>query len=131
MAITLGSLPLPPGCRWSDEFSWLPTSQETTYSLTGSLLVEQATRQAGRPITLVGGQNFAWLTRAEVISLKSLLDAGAPMTLTLHDARSFSVLPAGEDALQVAPLPVVMDSGPANPSNSTRYVLESLKLIEV
>jgi hypothetical protein len=131
MAITLGALKLPDGLRFSDEFSWGPLAQETDYTLTGSLIVEQATRQAGRPITLIGGIDFAWLTRAEVLAIQALLATGATMTLTLHDLRTFTVLPVGDEALQVSPLPIVKDSGPANPSSSTRYVLESLSLIEV
>ena len=130
MAITLNSLVLPSGLRWDDEFAWSPVAQVTTYSLTGALVVEQATKQAGRPITLIGGKSFAWLTRAEVVSLQALLDTGAVLTLTLHDARTFSVLPA-EAPLAVSPLPIVQDSGPADPSSGARYVLESLKLMEV
>lgn len=131
MAITLDTVTLPQGCVWSDEFDWTPVTQATAYSLTGALIVEQAEKQAGRPITLVGGKNFAWLTRTEVTALKALLDAGDEMTLTLHDSRTFTVLPAGDEPLTVTPLPRVLDSGFANPGSSAWYVLESLKLIEV
>lgn len=131
MALTLDTVTLPPGCVWQDEFDWTPVSQATAYSLTGALLVEQSEKQAGRPITLVGGKDFAWLTRAEVEALKTLLNAGAAMTLTLHDARPFTVLPAGEEPLKVSLLPRVKDSGPANPSSGAYYVLDTLTLIEV
>ena len=130
MSIHLNSLPLPDGLRFSDEYDWTPVAVATDYSLTGALIVEQATKQAGRPITLIGGKEFAWLTRAQVETLKALLDAGAEMTLTLHDSRTFQVIPTA-DPLRVAALPVVKDSGPADPSSTTRYVLESLALIEV
>ena len=131
MALTLGALTLPQGLRWADEFTWSPITQATQYSLTGALIIEQAEKQAGRPITLEGGREFAWLTRTEVAALKALLDAGEEMTLTLHDARTFTVLPAGDEPLTVRALPVVKDSGPANPSSGARYILETLKLIEV
>lgn len=131
MAITLGAFTLPQGLVWADEFDWSPLAQSTEYSLTGALIVEQAEKQAGRPITLVGGREFAWMTRSEVIALKTLLDTGAVMTLTLHDARTFTVLPASDEPLAVSALPIVKDSGPANPSSGAWYVLESLKLIEV
>lgn len=130
MAITLDAAALPDGLRWSDEFAWSPLAQATEYSLTGALIVEQSAKQAGRPITLTGGKDFAWLTRAEVEALKALLDAGDEMTLTLHDFREFQVVPAAE-SLTVSPLPIVRDSGPANPSSAARYVLESLKLLAV
>lgn len=131
MAITLGTITLPQGLRWADEYDWSPIMQSTSYSLTGALIVNQATKLAGRPITLVGGKDFAWLTRTEVIALKVLLDAGEEMTLTLHDNQSFTVLPAGDEPLTVSALPIVKDSGPANPSGSAFYILETLKLIEV
>lgn len=131
MAITLGIVTLPQGLRWTDEFAWSDLAQSTTYTLTGSLVVEQTTRLAGRPITLIGSKDFAWITRTNLETLKILLDAGEQMILTLHDNRTFTVLPDGPAALQVSALPIVKDSGPANPSSGAWYVLESLKLIEV
>ncbi|HOW75590.1 MAG TPA: hypothetical protein PK959_06620 [Candidatus Competibacteraceae bacterium] len=131
MAITLGTITLPQGLVWVDEFDWTPLAQSTGYSLTGALIVEQAEKQTGRPITLLGGIEFAWMTRAEVIALKTGLDAGTAMTLTLHDSRTFTVLPAGDEPLSVSALPIIKNSGPANPSSGAWYVLESLKLIEV
>lgn len=131
MAITLGAVTLPQGLVWSDEFDWTPIAQSTEYSLTGALIVEQAEKQTGRPITLLGGREFAWLTRSEVTALKTLLNTGAVMTLTLHDARTFNVLPESDAPLAVSALPIVKDSGPSNPSSGAWYVLESLKLIEV
>ena len=116
---------------WSDEFAWSPLLQATEYSLTGALIVEQATKQAGRPITLIGGRTWAWLTRAEAATLKELLNAGDEMTLTLHDSRTFTVLPAGDDPLAVAPLPRVRDSGLADAGDDNWLVLGSLKLLEV
>lgn len=132
MAITLDTVTLPSGCVWRDEFDWTPFAlSEIQYSLTGVPIIQYGVKQAGRPITLVGGKDFAWLTRTEVAALKALLDAGEEMTLTLHDARTFTVLPAGDEPLTVRALPVVKDSGPANPSSGARYILETLKLIEV
>lgn len=131
MAITLNALPLPQGLLWNDEFTWSPLAQTTEYSLTGALIVEQATKQAGRPITLSGSRRFAWITRAQAAALKTLLDTGAPMTLTLHDARTFTVLPADAEPLSVSPLPRVQDSGFADAGATAWLVLETLKLIEV
>lgn len=131
MSIYLNNIKLPDGLRFSDEFTWSPLTQATEYSLTGALIVHQGEKQAGRPITLEGGKDFAWLTRTEVAALKTLLDAGEEMTLTLHDARTFTVLPAGDEPLTVTALPIVKDSGPANPSSEAIYFIENLKLIEV
>lgn len=134
MAITLNGLALPDGLRWSDEFTWSPLRTTRDYSLTGALILQTAERQAGRPITLIGGERWAWMTRANLLSLKTLLDTyAASMTLVLHDARSFAVTPVyeGDGPLDATAKAVVQDSGLANPSASAWYVINFLKLITV
>ena len=132
MTITLGSTTLPPGMRWADEYAWGADTSSTEYSVTGALIIQRATKQAGRPITLTGGASFAWVTKTYLEALKTDLmtypDSG--LTLTLHDGRSFTVIPT-TNPLDVTPLPVVGDSGPANPSGSTLYALNSLKFVEI
>jgi hypothetical protein len=53
-------LPLPDDLLWADEHAWSPVVATVSYLLTGALLVQSATRQAGRPITLVGPPDMAW-----------------------------------------------------------------------
>ena len=43
----------------------------TSYLITGALLIQSATRQAGRPITLVGAPDMAWVTRAAIEQLRA------------------------------------------------------------
>lgn len=140
MAITLtapaGSIALPDNLIWEDEDEWDPLSQNQDYTLTGALVVEESARLAGRPVTLAGGKAWAWLTRAQLATLRALGDAaGVSMTLTLHDATSLAVTPRrdgpGGAWVEAAPLPVVDDSGPADPSGSTRYSLERVRLMEL
>lgn len=134
MAITLNGLALPDGLRWSDEFTWSPLQTTRDYSLTGALILQSAERLAGRPITLIGGERWAWMTRANLLALQTLLDTdAASLTLILHDARSFAVTPVyeGDGPLDATPKAVVQDSGLANPSSSAWYVINSLKLITV
>ena len=135
MAITLGILTLPSGLVWSDELTWTPVQQSQEYSLTGALLLEISEKQAGRPITLTGqssGRDYtAWITRSDLLTLKAALEVpGATFTLTLHDARTFTVM-AAESPLDVEPLPIYGSFAPANPTENRRYVLKALKLIEV
>lgn len=135
MAIMLGSLPLCDGLVWSDEFAWTPVQQSQEYSLTGALLMEVGTKQAGRPITLTGqasGRDYtAWITRADLLTLKAALDVpGATFTLTLHDARTFTVT-AAADPLDAEPLPVYGSFAPASPASGHRYHLKTLKLMTV
>ena len=134
MAITLDTFTLPDGLRWTDEFAWSPTAQQTGYLVAGALLVEESVKQAGRPITLVGGQAWAWMQRAEVEALHAALSAAdARFTLSLHDGRQFTVIPRqdGDGPLIARALPVVRDSGPADPVASSQYIIERIRLLEV
>ena len=68
---------LPDDLLWADEHAWSPAVASVSYLLTGALLVQSATRQAGRPITLVGPSDMAWVTRATVATLHTW--AAAPL----------------------------------------------------
>ncbi len=137
MAITLGAITLPAGLVWSDETGWSALIQTVEYSLTGALIVQQAVRQAGRPITLVGqssgNDHTAWITRANLLALKTQLDAGSPATLTLHDARTFSVIARldSDSSIDTEPLPVAGSFLPANPASGDWYVLRAVRLMTV
>jgi hypothetical protein len=58
MAITLTNpagattLTLPDALNWVDEYAWSPVVQAKTYTTTGALLIEEATKQHARD----GGQ---------------------------------------------------------------------------
>lgn len=145
MAITLGALVLPSGLIWSDEHAWSPVEQATERTLSGALVIEEATKQKGRPITLSGARDgdeyTTWIARAQTYlgyaSLESLraalLVAEAALTLTLHDGRTFAVAPRhdGEGPLQVSPLPVYRSFAPANPGADSLYALGAIRLIQV
>lgn len=90
------ALPLPDDLLWADEHAWSPAVASVSYLLTGALLVQSATRQAGRPITLVGPSDMAWVTRGAVSTLHTwaavpLAAASGRFELTLRDARVFTV----------------------------------------
>ncbi len=81
---------------WSDEHAWTPAVSSVSYLITGALLVQSATRQAGRPITLVGQADMAWVTRTTLEALRSwaavaLSDTTGRFVLTLADGRNFTV----------------------------------------
>ena len=70
---------------WQDEFSWSPVDQATGYSTTGALLVDVALKQAGRPITLMGSETAAWITRALCEMLQAWAELpGIQLTLVLR-----------------------------------------------
>lgn len=138
MAITLGAITLPPGLTWTDEQEWSPIDQQTSYSLTGALIVEEAEKQAGRPITLTGqsdgSAHTAWMTRAQIAALRAALDTPlAQFTLTLHDGRTFTVIPRrdGNGPLQCTPLAVFKSIAPANPDESHFYSGIVIRLLEI
>lgn len=94
--IILDGLALPGDLVWTDEYQWCVVERSAEYGLTGSLIVEESVKQAGRPITLEAKNEFRgpiWLDRSIVNDLvaKAAI-TGKQMTLTLSDGRSFSVM---------------------------------------
>lgn len=126
--MTLDSIELPDDLIWEDEFSWSPVVQNTGYSLTGALLIQENTKQAGRPITLVGSSDMGWITRSTIEALKTKRDAaGSEMTLTLPDDRSFTVMFRQEDTpLDFSPVLSLNTY-----ENGEYFELRALRLMEV
>jgi hypothetical protein len=145
MAITLGALVLPSGLVWSDEFAWTPVAQNMDRTLTGALVIEEATKTAGRPITLTGshaGADYTALVArgqayrgfSSLNALKTaLMASGATFTLTLHDARTFTVVPRqdADGPLSVESMPAYKDFAPADPDNASLYFVAAIRLMEI
>lgn len=105
MPIRLATVPLPADLEWVDEFAWTPVSQTITPTLTGALVIEEHALQAGRPITLVGGMEAAWVARTTLLALTALLTPTRVMTLTLADNRLFTVMwRHGDKPLEAQPI---------------------------
>ena len=109
MAITLtynaATLTLPDDLSWSDEFTWAPVVQNKTYTTTGALLIEEATRQAGRPISLEGDRDRAWCTRQLVTTLYAWASiANITMALTLRGVTRSVTFDHEKGALQGFPV---------------------------
>lgn len=136
--ITLDGVQLPDGLVWADETAWTPVVQSVAYTLSGAVVVEETTKQTGRPITLEGGRSgrtsWAWMPRSNMLSLRSLLNAPEQtLTLALHDGRSFTVV-ARHDAdgpMKARALPAIGEKAPANPSSDHNYVIHTLRFLEV
>ena len=100
------ALPLPDDLLWADEHAWSPAVASTSYLITGALLIQSATRQAGRPITLVGAPDMAWVTRAAVEQLRAwaalaVSEATGRFELTLTDAWVWDVYRSARFVKQV------------------------------
>jgi hypothetical protein len=89
---TLDNIAIPDDLLWSDEFDWTPLEVSVERTLTGVNLIQTGTKTGGRNITLVGGADYGWASRATVDALLAKLTATAAMTLTLPGNRVFSVL---------------------------------------
>ena len=87
----LDDITLPEDLEWTDEWSWTPFAEQAGHALDGTLIVERsAPAAAGRPVTLEGATNLAWVRRETLEALHDALNR-SEMTLTLWDDRVLSV----------------------------------------
>lgn len=55
----------------TDEHDWSPVVATSDYTLTGSLVIQQGIRLAGKPVTLQSQEDLGWLTRSTVNLLRA------------------------------------------------------------
>jgi hypothetical protein len=128
---SLAEIALPNDLLWVDEFKWTPVSSTGSYSLAGSLIIEQGVKLAGRPITLEPPElEMAWVSRTTVHALKeaaSLPDRKFKLLLEYPtDSREFLVVFAPDtDPIEASPV----KGFPGHADGDWFRV--SLKLIEV
>ena len=128
LTIEANVIELPPGLVWEDEFAWAPVAQKAEVTVAGALVVQEGVQLAGRPITLIGGEDACWIARSDLEALYAAMQtAGRTMILTLHDSRTFMVMwrrnPQPIEAKQLFRM--------EEPTAATFYVIETLKFIEV
>jgi hypothetical protein len=103
---TLDTITLPDYLYWQDEI-WSPVEQSAEYNTDGSMDVQVSTKQAGRPITLVGADDRAWISRGTLLDLLAFASTpGKQMTYTHSDARTFTVMFNFDGGLPVKADPV-------------------------
>lgn len=121
------SLSLPDDLLWTDEHAWSPAVSSVSYLITGALLIQSATRQSGRPITLVGPADMAWVTRAVVDALYDWASVPAQsFELTAADARVFTVVFRHQDtAIEAEPILGIPSRSPSD------FYRLTLRLMEV
>lgn len=119
------TITLPSDLSWLDEFAWSPVEQDEEYSLTGALIVQQGVKQAGRPITLVGGDDACWVPRSTVTSLFSLLGTeDETLTLNFHGTEYTVIWRHGETPVDAKPVVRIR-----NPDANHKYTI-TLRLRE-
>jgi hypothetical protein len=104
MAITLDDITLPPDLIWVDEYAHTPVKQSVSVAVNGALIVEAAAQTKGRPITLQGGDEAAWIDRTtlELLRVKQY-QAGLIMALD-HNGTSYSVLFVQPGGIEAKPI---------------------------
>jgi hypothetical protein len=123
----LGSLQIPRGMIWVDEFDWASVDRSSEYGLTGALVLDAAVKTNGRPITLQGVDDQGHILRSAVQSLYAM--AATPLAsypLVLADGQSFTVQFApGDSPVKAYPI-----GRPEAPGASYRYVA-TVRLVTV
>lgn len=121
------TLTLPGDLAWIDEYAWTPVVQSAPrYSVDGAMFIVTGTRQAGRPITLQGADDRAWITRAVVNQLAAWRDVpGQQLTLTLRDVAR-TVVFRHDDAPVIEADPILFYGDPINddPYRATIKLME-------
>lgn len=124
---TTTTLDLPPDLFWADEFTWSPVEQSADFALDGAVIVQTATRQAGRPITLQSGSEFAWLRRDVLDQLRAWANnAGQELTLTIRGAPR-TVIFRHQDAPVIEAEMVLYHAAPTEETDYTA----TIRLMEV
>lgn len=133
ISLTAGSttIELDPDLQWVDRHSWSPVVQQATHSVTGNLIVDEAVKLAGRPITLQPpDSDAAWMPLATVSQLEAL--AAVPdreMLLSFHGT-TFTVRFRYTDGAAVEAEPRYFVRDPAPGGFGDDY-LTTLRFIEI
>ena len=86
------TITLPDDLEWSDEYDWDTIRQDVQPMIGGGISISENVLTAGRPLTLVSGENV-WVTKTVLDQVYTMLNnADKQMTLTLPDARAFTVM---------------------------------------
>lgn len=122
----LGTIQIPRGMIWVDEFNWSAVVKSIERSITGALIIDAAPLTAGRPITLQGEESQGWIRRTALLALQELANvSGETYELQMADGRSFSVQFAAEEPLSAKPI-----ARPELPADTHPYVA-TLRLITI
>ncbi|MBF9263608.1 hypothetical protein [Paracidovorax cattleyae] len=122
--------------QWTDEFAWSPVEQATAYSTTGALLVDVAVKQAGRPITLVGTDTAAWISRALCDTLQAWASLpGIELDLVVRGVARRVIFDHAQGGFSASPISKIQDSDitavMAGEIDAELLYLPTFKFIEV
>lgn len=127
MNMFLDSIELP-GLVIANDMTGTAIRATASKTLSGRSVVWEEQTTGGRTLDLVGGSDYGWLTRADLLALNALANtAGATATLTLADASTITVRFRHEDtAIEATPL-----VARPNPEGTDYYNNVTIRLMEV
>lgn len=105
-------LTLPPDLIWTDELAWARAEMATERSISGALVVDYAQRtNDGRPMTLAGGDDHAWCSRATLLTLRAWADEPMLLLTLQRNGTTYTVIFDIEDGA-IEEMPIVPFSDP-------------------
>lgn len=125
-AISLDGITLPADLQWPDEFNWSGVRQRIETTLSGALVVEDTSQTKGRPITLEGGQNAAWVKRSTVKALHTIAQVASAVYVLDYHGTTYNVM----FNQAAGPISAEEVQRLANPDDDHLYTL-TLRLFEV
>lgn len=75
-----------------EQYTWAQLQMQKTYSVTGALIVQTGQKQTGRAITLQGDDQHAWVTRADLATLRTLAATPGIVLTLLFRGATYSVM---------------------------------------
>lgn len=92
MSRQIGSVVLPDNIQWTNQFDWVPVSQETARTLKGNQVLWAMPVQAGQPITLELFRGVSWLTTDQVTAIQTMAAVAGAVYPLVWDALAFNVV---------------------------------------
>jgi hypothetical protein len=118
---------LPNDLEWQDEYEWDTIRQDIQPMIGGGRVISENTVTTGRPITLVSGDEV-WIAKSVLDDLFDMLNnTDKSMTLTLPDARTFTVMFDRSEGTPVEAKPIWRK----RIQEDTDYYTLTIKLMEV
>lgn len=110
-----------------DEFAWVGLEAEVTRTLGGNVLIWEREIN-GKPINLVGGSDFGWITRLQLKSLFAIASVPRSVYSLDYNGILYQVRFRSEDKTPIEATPLVPRT---NYEDTDYYNNVKLKLMEV
>jgi hypothetical protein len=126
MTTQISSITLDHDLIWTDEYTAPTAAGSSARTVDGHLVMQSSGIVSGRPLTLRGGADHGWLTKATLDLLRSLsATPGVTFTTTLPDTRSFTTMFDHANHPVIEFIPVALATKPG----SSFYFYGTIKLV--